>query len=431
MKRLLFVLLGFVCCIGGIQAQPVPGKMPEKPVFIVNATLHLGNGEKIEGGVIGFSQGKINYVGTGAEIRIDGQNSIIIDAVGKQVYPGFIAPNSVLGLSEVEAVRATNDFRETGSYNPHVRALVAYNTDSKVIPTIRSNGVLLSQISPTGGLISGRSSVVQLDAWNWEDAAVAADEGLWINWPSMRVIQSRWAGSAEEQEKQTEKQLQELAQFFADARAYLALENPPQPNARFDAMRPALEGKARIYVRTNQAKAMVAAVIFFQEMQLPIVLVGAEEADLVLDFLVKNKVDVLLEQTHRLPATQGSAVDQPYALPAKLLKAGIRCGLMVDGFWQIRNLPFHAGHLAAYGLSKEEALQLITANNAAILGISDRYGSLEAGKSATLFISAGDALDMRGCQLERAFIDGREISLENTQKALYKRFSDKYEHRNP
>lgn len=429
MKKLCLIALLLISVHG--WAQPVPGKIPEKPVFIINATLHLGNGEVIEGGVIGLAQGKISYVGTGAEIRIDGANSTIIDAVGKHVYPGFIAPNSILGLSEVESVRATHDYRESGEVNPNVRALVAYNTDSKVIPTVRSNGILLTQVAPQGGVISGRSSVVQLDAWNWEDAAVSSDDGLYVNWPSMRVVDAWWAPSAEEQEKRTAEQLLAIESFFGEAKAYCEQTNPASLNLKLEALRPILAGKSRVYVRVSQAKGMVSAVNFFKKYNIKPVLVGADEAGFITEFLKTSGISLLLEQTHRLPGRAGDAVDAPYTLPATLLAAGIPFGLMVDGFWQIRNLPFHAGTLAGYGLTKEQALQSITLNTARILGIDKNYGSLESGKSATLFISAGDALDMRTCVLEAAFIDGRKVDLNNSQKELYKRFSDKYEAERP
>jgi imidazolonepropionase-like amidohydrolase len=425
LKKLCFLVFTLLFA-SKLIAQPVPGKLADKPIFIVGATLHLGNGEVINGGVIGLALGKITYVGTGAEIRIDGEKSTIIEAVGKHVYPGFIAPNSILGLSEVESVRATRDYMETGASNANVRALVAYNTDSKVIPTVRSNGILLTQLAPQGGVISGRSSVVQLDAWNWEDAAVSADEGLYVNWPSMRIVDAWWAPSVEEQEKNTGEQLKAIESFFSEAKAYCELSNPAL-NLKLEALRPVFEGKTRVYVRVSQAKGMVSAVNFFKQYKLKPILVGAEEAGFITDFLKTEGISLLLEQTHRLPAHRGDAVDAPYTLPATLLSAGIPFGLMVDGFWQIRNLPFHAGTLAGYGLTKAQALQTITLNTARILGIDKNYGSLEAGKSATLFISAGDALDMRTCILEAAFIDGRKIDLNNKQKELYKRFSDKYE----
>ncbi|MEX0288948.1 MAG: amidohydrolase, partial [Flavobacteriaceae bacterium] len=72
-------------------------------------------------------------------------------------------------------------------------------------------------------------------------------------------------------------------------------------------------------------------------------------------------------------------------------------------------------------------LQLISGNTDKILGIYEQYGTLEVGKSANLFVSEGDALDMRGNQLTHAFIDGRAISLETHQTKLWKRYMGKFE----
>lgn len=404
---------------------PTPGKPQAKPVWIIGATLHVGNGQSIKG-IIGFDNGVISYVGSGAEIRLNAETATIIDASGKQVYPGFIAFNSILGLNEIDAVRATRDQSETGGLNPNVRALIAYNTDSRITPTVRNNGTLLSQVSPQSGSISGRSSVVQHDAWNWEDAEVRAEDAMYFNWPSLRVYDAWWAASPEEQRKQSADNLAELKQLMEDAKAYLAQKKPAKINLKLEGMRRVFEGKTKVFVRANEAKAMVSAVQFFAAYQLKPVLVGAEEAADILPFLKENKIDVVLSRTQRLPNRSGDAVDAPYRLPAQLAEAGIRFGFSMDGAWEQRNLPFQAGQAVGYGLSTERAVQALTSDAAAILGIEQRYGELAVGKSACLFISTGDALDVRGNQLEAAFIDGRAVDLGDKQKALYKKFSDKY-----
>ena len=119
----------------------------------------------------------------------------------------------------------------------------------------------------------------------------------------------------------------------------------------------------------------------------------------------------------------------PFKLAKLLVDKGVLVALEASGQMErmnARNLPFYAGTTVAYGLTKAQALQLITLNAAKILGIDTIYGSLEKGKSATLFISEGDALDMRTNQLTHAFIDGRKISLESHQTKLWKRYSEKY-----
>ena len=156
----------------------------DKPILFMGATAHLGNGETIKNSLISINNGKFEIVADATLIRIDPSAfDTIIKLDGKHIYPSFILPNTILGLNEINAVRASNDYKETGRVNPNVRSLIAYNTDSKVIPTVRSNGILIAQITPRGGLISGQSSIMHLDGRNWEDAVVKKDDGIHVNWP--------------------------------------------------------------------------------------------------------------------------------------------------------------------------------------------------------------------------------------------------------
>lgn len=430
MRNLLLLLFSLWLGLFSTQAQnavPSPGKPQSKPIWITGATLHLGNGTQFVG-VVGFEAGKLIYVGTGAELRLNPEGATIVDATGKHIYPGFIGFNSILGLNEIDAVRATRDYAETGEVNPNVRALVAYNTDSRVTPTVRNNGLLLLQITPQGGLVSGRSSVVQLDAWNWEDAALASDNGMHFNWPSFRIYKAWWAPSAEEQQKRSETRMQEIRKLMDDAQAYLAQDKPEKINLRLEAMRGLFDGSIKAYVNADEAKSMVSAVRFFAEYGIKPVLVGAEEAADILEFLAAEEIELVLSRTQRLPSRSGDALDAPYRLPAQLASAGIRFGFSISGSWEQRNIAFQAGQAVGYGIfTSERAVQALTLDAARILGIDAQYGSLEVGKSATLFISSGDALEVLGNQVEAAFIDGRALDLGDKQKGLYRKFSDKYQ----
>ncbi|MFN3528851.1 MAG: amidohydrolase family protein [Bacteroidia bacterium] len=427
MRRISLSLVALLCFqwLSAQNSVPSPGKAQERPVWITGAKIHLGNGELISG-IIGFAQGEIIYVGSGAEIRLNPDEADIIDAMGKHVYPGFIAFNSILGLNEIDAVRATRDYSESGDINPNVRSLIAYNTDSRITPTVRNNGTLLSQISPQGGLVSGRSSVVQHDAWNWEDAVIKAEDGMYFSWPSMRIIDAWWAPSAEEQRKRSETNIAEIRKLMEDAKTYLAHPKPAKINLKLEAMRGLFEGSCKAYVRSNDAKAMIAAVNFFAAYNIKPVLVGAEEAGDILSFLQENQVEIILSRVQRLPTRTGDLVDAPFKLPAQLAATGITFGFSMSGAWEQRNIPFQAGQAVGYGLASERAIQALCLDAARILGIDHKYGSLETGKSATLFISSGDALELLGNQLEAAFIDGRKVDLHDKQKGLYQKFSDKY-----
>ena len=189
-------------------------------------------------------------------------------------------------------------------------------------------------------------------------------------------------------------------------------------------------GSQRLFIHVDDEKGIIDAVAFSIHNNLNnIVLVGAEESYKTLELLKSRQVPVLVSTTHRLPNSSQSDYDMPYKLPKILYDAGITVGINNGGSsnFQIRNLPFYAGQVVGQGLDKEDALKLITSNTAKILGIDNRVGTLIPGKDATLFISQGDALDMRSNQIDKAFISGRELSLESHQTKLWKRYKTKYQ----
>ncbi|HRH64835.1 MAG TPA: amidohydrolase family protein [Bacteroidia bacterium] len=424
----IFRILATLCFPTLLIAQnPAPALPQNGAVLIMNATAHLGNGKVIENSAIGFDNGKLILVADATTIKIDrSRYKTIIDGNGKHVYPGFIACNTTLGLSEIDMVRSTNDYAEVGEMNANVRSIISYNTDSKIIPTVRSNGVLLAQIVPQGGIISGQSSVVELDAWNWEDAAYKIDEGLHLNWPRMYIARTSSAESEEVQKLRMTQQLSAIDLFFREAKAYSMQAKPIEENLRFESMRGLFNGTKKLYVHCDFVKEIVAAVDFCRKYGVQMILTGGADAWRVTGLLKENNIPVVLGRVHSLPPREDDDVDLPYKLPFLLNKAGIVYTETMDGSWQSRNIMFNAGTTAAYGLSKEDALRSLTSYAAQILGIDQTVGTLETGKDATLFISSGDPLDMRTNNVRQAFIAGREINLDNVQKQLYRKYQVKY-----
>ena len=427
LKIHIIALLAF-CFLG--SAQQTPASKQQKTVAIVGATVHTGTGSVLENSLIIFDQGTLQYVGAMDQGKINSEMDVI-NARKQHVYPGFIIANSTLGLIEIDAVRASDDDSEIGTWNPHIRSLIAYNTESKVVETMRPNGVLLAQITPRGGRISGTSSVVQFDAWNWEDAAIKVDDGIHMNWPSSFSRGRWWMGEDPGLKINTKynSQVQELSTYFNNAKVHNAKENSGL-NLPFEAMKGLFNGNQTLYIHVDDEKGIVDAVAFAKVQNLKkIVLVGAYEAYKQTAVLKEHDIPVLLRRIHTRPNKSDEDYDLPFKLAKILVDAGVTVALEASGDMErmnSRNLPFYAGTTVAYGLNREQALQLITLNAAKILGIDAQYGSLEVGKSATLFISEGDALDMRTNQLKHAFIDGRKISLESHQTKLWKRYSNKY-----
>jgi len=415
------------------EAQvPTPAADQKGTILLMNATAHLGTGKVIDQSAIAFKDGKLTMVADAKTIKLDKRAfDTIIDISGKHVYPGFIAPNSTLGLIEIGAVRATRDMKEVGSLNPHARAIIAYSTDSKITPTARSNGILMAQITPRGSIISGTSSIVELEGWNWEDAVYKMDDGVHLYWPRS-YRSSGWSGEKKKEADDGEnKKIEELKTLFQEALAYSLTKKPIEMNLKLEAMKGLFDGAKSLFVHVNNVKGIMQAIDFSKEYGVKkMVIVGGADSWMVTDKLKEENIAVMVRRIHSKPKRQDADIDLPYKLPKLLSDAGILFCLENSGDMAAagtRNLPFYAGTAAAYGLSKEEALMSITSNTAKILGIDKTVGSLVVGLDATLIVSSGDALDMKSNNIEMAYIRGKLIDLDNHQKGLYRKFKKKYE----
>ncbi len=409
-------------------AQPISAAEQKNPIAIKGGTIHCANGKTLENGVIAFENGKITVLEVGMRSKLINQDKYTwIDATGKQIYPGLIAMNTQLGLKEIEAVRATSDFNELGAYNPNVRVATSYNTDSQVLPTIRSNGILMAQVAPEGGVISGTAAVMELDGWNWEDAVYKKEEGVFMNWPYAAPPQrDRPENLDPKTGDEFERQVKEIKTFLDQASAYNQKQIVEEINLRFQGMKNIFNGTQKLYVRANTAREIQSAVTLLKEYKIVPVIVGGQEAWRITRFLKDNKISVVYTETQRLPQFEDDDVAQAYEAPAQLANAGVDVIISVDGFWQVRNLAFQVGQAIPFGLNKESALDEMTINAARMLGIDKTTGSLEIGKDATLIISDGDIFDMRTNNITRAFIRGKDIDLDNKQKQLYKKYKQKY-----
>ena len=427
--RKLFSLLT-LAPLAALAQVPMPAPPQAAPIVLVGGTLHTGTGQVVDNAAVAFDKGRLVYAGPRAGFTQAGYESR--DVSGQHLYPGLILPNTTLGLSEVEAIRATVDDQEVGELNPNVRSLIAYNTDSDVLPTVRLNGVLLVQPTPRGGLVTGQSSIVQLDAWNWQDAVVKADDGIHLTWPEMviRTNPTEDAAALTRRQDARTRRLRDLEQLLGEASAYRAAPAGRKENLRLTSMGGLFDGTKTLYIHVDYAKELIESVRLAKRLGVQrVALVGARDAWMVLDFLKQNDVMVVLNRVQALPRRDGDDYDQPYKLPAQLQAAGIRYCLDFQGDQETsrgRNLPFVAGQAVAFGLTKEQALTAITLSPARIMGIDKDYGSLETGKSATLVVSRGDLLDMRTNAVTQAYIDGRRITLDSKQLELDKKFRAKY-----
>lgn len=422
----LILLLAIIALSFSASAQE-----RKRRILLENAMVHTGNGFVYEKGSVGIEGDRIILVRNSLAYSYNTADwDTIIDLSGQQLYPGFVAPNSTLGLTEIDAVRSTRDFHETGIYNPHVRALIAYNCESNILATVRTNGVLLTQSTPRGGTIPGSSSVMRTDCWNWEDGVALADDGIHLNWPESLEGGGWWAEpAAKKRNENYTSHKREIVTFFEQARAYCEGANQPV-DLRFEAMRACFKGQKRIYIHADELQQILDIVDFVKTFGVAYpVLVGGYDSPLAARQLIENKIPVMIRRVHALPENEDDPVDLPYRLPAILQAAGIKFCLQNEGDMEAmnaRNLPFLAGTAQAYGLTEEEAIRSVSLSACEILGISNNYGSIEEGKKATLFVSTGNALDMRTNNLTLILVDGTFSSTKNFQTELYLKYKRKY-----
>lgn len=419
---ILFAASGAVCA-----GDEIPGAAQRQPIALINATIYTAVGAPIQNGVVVFDKGVITQIGASVQIPQDART---IDCKGARVYPGFIAPSTTLGLTEIDAVRATRDIGEVGDINPNARAETAYNPDSEIIPTVRSNGVLLANSTPQGGLVSGQASLMRLDGWTREDLAVQRVSGLLINWPPMEVVSAWWQRkSADEQRKDIERNVRDVYELFKAARGYSEKARAGVDTAlrdiRFEAMRCVFEDSVPVIVECVTQRQIESVLDFAQTLNVRVILSGATDASRVIDQLQKARVGLIIPRVHSLPRHDEDGYDAAFTLPAMLAKSGIPFAFSEIGAWQQRNLPFNAGTARAFGLSELDALRGLTLWPAQMFGVASRYGSLEVGKSATLFVSTGDAMDSKANNVIHAFIDGRELELSNRHKRLAKKYRER------
>lgn len=410
----------------------IPGAPQSAPIALVGGTVHPVSGPEIPDGIVLFNEGRIVAVGTEVELSED---VLRIDVSGKHVYPGMIDPYTNLGLVEIPSVRGSRDESETGAINPNTRALIAINPDSELIPVARSAGVLTVLSAPTGGLLSGTSALVNLDGWTYEDMAVVPSVGMHLTWPRMTPVSAWWmTDTAKRQLEARDRALKQIREAFDDARAYWKAKRAsqesgaPRPDfdARWEAMLPVLDGELPLIVAADEIQQIQGAVAFAEREGLKLILLGGYDAPHCAELLRKHNIPVIVGGIHRLPQRRTAFYDEPFTLPERLRQAGIRfCISSNERTAKIMNLPNDVGTAVAHGLPHLEALRAVTLYPAEIFGAADRLGTLEPDKDATLIVADGDILES-DTHVERAYIQGREVDLNNRHKRLWAKYKEKY-----
>lgn len=427
-KTLVAAVVGAMAATSTAAAahDQVPGEKQQQPIVLQGGTLHTVTQGTLTDTDLVFADGKITAIGMDLAVP---EGAKVIDISGQHVYPGVIAMDTTLGLNEIEAVRATRDAREVGEVTPEVAGHIAFNADSEVIPTVRYHGITHAQVVPQGSLVTGQSSLMHLDGWNYKDSLVAGEVGVHISWPRTYIVDTWWERrTPAEQREANAKALKKLKDVLADAKAYYDAKqaNPDIPvDQRWEAMLGLYDGTKKLFVHAEDKRQIEQALDVAKEYGFDLVLMGATDAWRIADRLATTQTPVVFGSPFGLPARNDEGYDQAFATPARLADAGVNFAIAYPGYWDVRNLPFAAGQSVAFGLSVDEAIKAITLKPAQFLGVDDQLGSLEVGKSASLSVSRGDLLDPIGQDLTHLFINGRSVELQSRHTELYKKYQQK------
>ncbi len=426
--------------IGSASAQTA--STPPGTFIIRNARIVTVSGPEIENGTLVIRSGRIETVGassgTAAAVPPGAQE---IDARGLTIYPGMIDAGTSMGLVEIGAVNATVDTSEVGEMNPNAQAIIAVNPHSAHVGVTRVNGVTSVVTMPQGGIISGQAAVINLNGTTPREMAVVPSAALVINFPSIGggggspfAFLQQQQGNITEALTTRDRQVEQLRKMLRDAEAYGRAQvayardrNLPRPGTDLvlASLVPFVRGERPVMFRADREREIRAIVAFAGEMKLKAIIVGGNEAWKAASLLKEKNVPVILNGVLDLPPREDDSYDVLYENAAKLQQAGVRFSISTgDSGAHVRDLPYHAGMAAAYGLPRAEALKAVTLYPAQIMGVADRFGSIEQGKVANLVITDGDILEAR-TNTRYLFIDGRQIPLVNRHTQLYEQFRDR------
>ncbi len=420
-------MLGITCALSMSSAMShdmVPGKKQSAPILIKGATLHTVSNGVLNNSDILLKDGKIAAIGKQLS---QPSNTQVIDGQGKHVYPGLISTVSQLGLREIESVRATVDITEVGEDNPHLLAHVAYNPDSEIIPTIRANGITHVQVTPSGYMLGGQSSVINLDAWNIDDGLVKSAVGVHLFWPSKPgywVSKKRMPKAL----KAYQKRLDRLQDYFAQSKRYATAYNADktiEQDIRWHAMLGLWSKEKTLFVHADAINEIEQALRFNRTHDMNMVIVGGRDAWIAKEQIAAQNVPVIYTHAFGIPARGDEDIDQAFKTPSQLKDAGVTVVIGYESAWDSRSLAFAAGMAAKYGLGKKAALEAITLTPAKLLGVDKQLGSLDVGKSASLIITNGDVMDYQTHRVQQMFIDGRRVDLNNRHRQLYEKYQQK------
>jgi imidazolonepropionase-like amidohydrolase len=424
MKYISKISLMLCMLLTGVLLHAQIVEKSERGTFaLTNATINTITNGVVEGTLL-IQDGKIAAIGENVNIPAGAET---IDCSDQVIYPGFIDGGTQLGLSEVGSISLTRDYNEVGDFNPQMQALTAVNPNSVAIPVTRVEGVTTVLTKPSGGIFPGTAALINLVGYT-PDQMYAGFKGLVLDFPSVR--RRRWGDNRtdEELKKEEEKQLKQLNEIWDQAELYANIKNEggeTEYNPELEAIMPVINGEMTLLLEVNRYNSIESAIKWVQEREIEnVVFTGVSEGWRVADKIAAANIPVITGPVIALPTRPSDRYDKAYANAGLMHNAGVKVAIRTDNTENVRNLPYNAGYAVAYGMDKDAALRAVTINPAEIFGVDDLLGSLEVGKSATLFVCTGDPFETK-TQVTGLFIDGWQVPLESRHTQLYEEFLDR------
>jgi len=415
-------------------------KLQAAPLLLTGAVVHTITGETLSPGDVLIREGKIAAV----EKTISMEGATRVDLAGQHLYPGMISLDTLLGLTEIDAIRATADSREVGEFTPDVESWISVNPDSELIPVARANGIAYFEPVPQGTIISGQSGLLSVDGWTTEQLVLKAPVALHLFWPAMdldttpaeRVQGKTKPKPLDEQAKERRTKVQSIDEFFEEAKAYAKARDAaangraaaPERVPAWEALLPYVRGERPVVIHADEIRQIRSAVMWATTNELKVILAGGRDAWMMAGVLAAKQIPVIYEHTYTQPSRDIESYDVHFKAPSILQQAGVKVVFSMGAGAQaaalVRNLPYSAAQAVAFGLPESEALKGLTLYPAQLAGVGERLGSIEVGKDATFFAADGDILDTRA-QVKHLWVSGREVGLETRHTRLYEKYRNR------
>ena len=396
-----------------------PSLATAQSVAITNARIHTMAGPVIERGTVVISGGKITAVGANVTVP---SGARVIDGTGKVVTPGLIDSSTGLGTVEIDADDASNDQSVSGD---HITAAfnVADNLNplSTLFPVTRVEGITRAVVVPGNGstIIKGQGVLIDLGA---QGTALTIHRNPVAMYATLgQAGAGRSGGSRAAALLRLREALQDARDYANNRRAFESAQRREYVLSRLDldALQPVLRGELPLVVSVDRASDILNAIRLARDFNLRLIISGASEGWIVSRDLAATNTPVIVNPMNNIPGMEALGITLENA--ARMHGAGVNVVFATFDSHNSRNLKQIAGNAVSYGMPHDAALRAITVGPARLWGVADRYGTLETGKDADVVVWSGDPLELTTA-VEHVFINGREMSDDTRQRALFNRY---------